>query len=128
MSIGTLHAPRSPAASFGAIVIMLLVLVALAAYWVAPYDPLLQDIGARLQSPTAAHLLGTDGLGRDLLSRLIYGTRPTLILIGLVAAVMVPIGLSVGIVGGYYGGWLERLLTGVTNIVMAFPKLVQMML
>lgn len=124
MSTETSYSPRSPAASFGAIVIMFLVLVALAAYWIAPYDPLLQDIGARLQPPTTAHLLGTDGLGRDLLSRLIYGTRPTLMLIGLVAAVMVPIGLSVGILGGYYGGWLERLSNGVTNVVMAFPRLV----
>jgi peptide/nickel transport system permease protein len=110
--------------SFGAIVILILVLMALGAPWITPYDPLQQDIGARLQPPTAAHLLGTDGLGRDLLSRLVYGTRPTLTLVMLVAAVMVPVGLSVGILGGYYGGWLERLSSGLTNVVMAFPRLV----
>ena len=123
-SLNTQRALRSPTASFGSIVLILLVLMAVAAHWIAPYDPLLQDIGARLEPPTAAHLLGTDGLGRDLLSRLIYGVRPTLTLVALVAAVMVPTGLSVGIVAGFYGGWLERILNGVTNVVMAFPRLV----
>jgi peptide/nickel transport system permease protein len=98
--------------------------MALAAPWIAPHDPLLQDLGNRLRPPTMGHILGTDGLGRDILSRLIYGARPTLGLVALVAALMVPIGLTVGIVSGYYGGWLERALMSLTNIVMAFPKLV----
>jgi peptide/nickel transport system permease protein len=115
---------RSAGAMSGSGIVLLVILMALAAPWIAPHDPLLQDLGNRLQPPTMGHILGTDGLGRDILSRLIYGARPTLGLVALVAALMVPIGLTVGIVSGYYGGWLERALMSLTNIVMAFPKLV----
>ena len=83
---------RSPEAAFGAAVVLLAVLAALLAPWIAPYDPSLQDIGHRLQPPSAAHWLGTDGLGRDLLSRLIYGARPTLGLVALVVMVLVVVG------------------------------------
>jgi peptide/nickel transport system permease protein len=99
-------------------------LAALTAPWIAPFDPIAQDIGQRLSPPTLMHLLGTDGLGRDILSRLIYGARPTLSLVALVISLSVPIGLTVGIVAGYCGGWIERALMGVTDVVMAFPTLV----
>lgn len=118
------RALRSGATVFGAGALVLVAFAALAAPWLAPCDPLLQDIGRRLAPPSAAHLLGTDGLGRDLLSRLLYGARPTLALTGLVGLAMVPVGLTIGIVSGYCGGWTERLLSGLTNIVMAFPRLV----
>ncbi|MGA2779939.1 MAG: ABC transporter permease [Steroidobacteraceae bacterium] len=120
-------APRLLASAdvrIGVSVLGMALLAALAAPWIAPFDPIAQDIGHRLSPPTLTHLLGTDGLGRDILSRLIYGTRPTFGLIALVAALTVPIGLTVGIVAGYCGGWLERLLMGITDIVMAFPTLV----
>jgi peptide/nickel transport system permease protein len=115
---------RVPAAGLALVVLLIMLLAAAAGPWLAPYDPLLQDFGHRLQSPSALHLLGTDGLGRDVLSRLIYGARPTL---GFAAAVVmstVPAGLAIGIVSGYFGGWVERLLMGMTDIVMAFPRLV----
>ncbi len=115
---------RSPEAVIGMTIVALIVLVALFAPWLAPFDPDLQDIGQRLQSPSAMHLLGTDGLGRDMLSRLVYGARPTLGLVALVVLLTVPAGLTVGIVSGYYGGLVERALIGVTDIVMAFPHLV----
>jgi peptide/nickel transport system permease protein len=115
---------RSSGAMFGTTVILLIVSAAVAAPWISPHDPLLQDIGNRLQAPSSAHFLGTDALGRDLLSRLIYGARPTLGLVALVASLMVPIGMTIGIVAGYCGGWVERIFMGLTNIVMAFPKLV----
>jgi peptide/nickel transport system permease protein len=115
---------RSAGAVFGAVVIVLVIFAAFGAPWISPQDPLLQDIGNRLQAPSWTHLLGTDALGRDLLSRLIYGARPTLGLVTLVAALMVPIGMTIGIVAGYCGGWVERTLMGLTNIIMAFPKLV----
>lgn len=102
----------------------LIVLAAAAAPLLAPFDPNSQDVSHRLEPSSTAHWLGTDGLGRDLLSRLIYGARPTLGLVALVATLMVPIGLTVGIASGYYGGWIERILMGVTNIVMALPRLV----
>jgi peptide/nickel transport system permease protein len=115
---------RSSGAVFGSAVILVILCAAAAAPWISPYDPLLQDIGSRLQAPSCAHLLGTDALGRDLLSRLIHGARPTLGLVALVAALMVPIGMTIGIVAGYFGGWVERIFMGLTNIIMAFPKLV----
>lgn len=108
----------------GVTVLGIVLIAALAAPWLAPFDPIAQDIGQRLSPPTLTHLLGTDGLGRDILSRLIYGTRPTLGLVALVMILTVPIGLTVGIVAGYCGGWIERLLMGITDVVMAFPSLV----
>jgi peptide/nickel transport system permease protein len=83
-----------------------------------------QDIGHRLEPASLQHPLGTDGLGRDLLSRLMYGARSTLGLAGLVVVLMVPIGLGIGLVSGYYGGLIERVLMGLTNITMALPQLV----
>ena len=117
-------AVRAPAAAVALVVLLLVVLAVIAAPWLAPYDPLAQDIGHRLLRPSAAHLLGTDGLGRDVLSRLIYGGRPTLGFAAAVALVTVPAGLAVGIVSGYFGGWVERMFMGLTDIVMAFPRLV----
>ncbi|MFP3095564.1 ABC transporter permease [Kluyvera sichuanensis] len=111
---------RSPAACCGLIIIALLVLTALLAPWLAPQDPNWQDAAARLQMPNAQHWLGTDSYGRDLLSRLIYGTRPAL---GLVALVTV-ITLLIGILSGYYGGWLERILMRFTDVVMSMPRLI----
>jgi peptide/nickel transport system permease protein len=108
----------------GTAVLGIALIAALMAPWLAPFDPIAQDIGQRLSPPTLTHLLGTDGLGRDILSRLIYGTRPTLSLVALVMVLTVPIGLTVGIVAGYCGGWIERVLMGVTDVVMAFPMLV----
>ncbi|MCD6630923.1 ABC transporter permease, partial [Enterobacter hormaechei] len=88
---------RSPAAFCGLIAIALLVLIALFAPWLAPHDPNWQDAAARLQPPNAQHWLGTDSYGRDLLSRLIYGTRPALGLVALVTVITLPAGLLVGI-------------------------------
>ena len=113
-----------PGALAGAAVISLIVLLALAAPWIAPDDPLAQHLGGRLEGPSLRHLCGTDGLGRDLLSRLLYGARATLGLVALVALFMVPLGLTVGIVAGFCGGWIDRLLSGLINVVMAFPTLI----
>jgi peptide/nickel transport system permease protein len=115
---------RSPAATIGGAIVALVVLIAIVAPWIAPHDPLTQDVGNRLQPASAVHWLGTDGLGRDVLSRMIYGARPTLGLVGLVALLMVPIGLLVGVLSGYYGGLLERALMALTNSTMALPQLV----
>jgi peptide/nickel transport system permease protein len=116
--------PRSASAFFGGTLLTLAVIMAMAAPWLAPQDPLRQDIGNRLQPPSSSHLLGTDSLGRDLLSRLIWGARPTLGLVALVGSLMLPIGLAIGILAGYLGGWIERSLMGLTNVVMAFPQLI----
>lgn len=115
---------RSPTTLLAAGVLGLVIVITLAAPWVAPHDPLQQDVGHRLQAFSSEHLLGTDSLGRDLLSRLIYGARATLGLVGLVAVLMVPLGMAIGIVSGYCGGWIEKALMGLTNIAMALPQLI----
>ncbi|HVW94247.1 MAG TPA: ABC transporter permease [Devosia sp.] len=114
----------SPTATLGIVLIVLLLLAAILAPVISPYDPIAQDIAQRLLPPSAAHWLGTDGFGRDMLSRLIFGTRPSLSLLALVVATSLPIGLLVGICAGFSGGWVERALMRFTDIVMAFPQLV----
>jgi len=108
----------------GSLLLLLIVVPALLAPWLSAHDPLTQNLALRLQPPSLLHPCGTDGLGRDVLSRLLYGARATLGLVALVALFMVPLGLLVGIVAGYLGGWIDRMLTALTNLVMAFPPLV----
>jgi peptide/nickel transport system permease protein len=115
---------RSPAGRFALVVLAGVVIAAVFAPWFAPFDPALQQMADRLMPPSRAHWLGTDGLGRDELSRLIYGARPTLGLAALVVVLTVPIGLAIGIVSAYAGGWIERMLMRLTDIFMAFPRLV----
>jgi peptide/nickel transport system permease protein len=108
----------------GLLLLMVIMVPALLAPWLWAQDPLAQNLPLRLQSPSLLHPCGTDGLGRDVLSRLLYGARTTLGLVALVAMFMVPLGLVIGIVAGYLGGWVDRALSGLTNLVMAFPPLV----
>lgn len=115
---------RSPSALIGASVLALLVFMAVSAPLIAPYDPNLQDSAIRLAAPSREHWLGTDGFGRDLLSRLIYGAQPTLLLIVLVTVLMAPLGVAIGVLAGYAGGMAERALMRLTDVVMSFPRLV----
>ena len=87
-------------------------------------SPLDQDLAGRLAAPSAAHWFGTDELGRDIMARTIYGARVTLTIVALVAVVVVPIGLAVGTVAGYTGGWVDAALMRVTDVFLAFPRLV----
>jgi peptide/nickel transport system permease protein len=90
----------------------------------APADPLAQELGARLQPPSAAHWLGTDQLGRDILSRLLYGARISLV-IGIVVVVSAGVfGTAVGIVAGYAGGLVDEVLMRFTEVFLAFPPLI----
>ena len=115
---------QSPAMLFGLTILALMVFCALFAPWLAPLDPNAQDINRRLAPPGADFWLGTDQLGRDLLSRVIYGARPTLLIVTLVALLSAPVGLAVGICAGYFGGWVNALLMRITDVFMAFPRLV----
>ncbi|QHM70080.1 ABC transporter permease [Mixta intestinalis] len=110
--------------TIGATLVVILVLTALLAPLLAPFDPNAQTISARLLPPSATHWFGTDGFGRDLLSRVIYGTRPTLLLVSLILVLTIPVGLLVGIVAGYSGGWAERVLMRITDIFLSLPNLV----
>ncbi|QIZ50931.1 ABC transporter permease [Dickeya zeae] len=102
----------------------LLTLVALFAPWLAPFDPYTHNVIQRLQPPGPEHWLGTDGFGRDLLSRVIYGTRPVLIMVALILIITIPVGLLVGVGAGYLGGWIDRVLMRLTDIMLALPGLV----
>jgi peptide/nickel transport system permease protein len=120
-----LHFSANRLAIIGLSIIVLLVLVAIFADVLAPYSPVSGDLrNERLLPPDAAHWFGTDGQGRDILSRLIHGSRLTLLVVGLVAIIAAPIGLLVGTVSGYAGGWLDAVLMRITDIFLAFPKLV----
>jgi len=114
---------RSPSAAAGSAVVLLILAFALLAPLIAPYDPNLQETANRLMPPSALHWLGTDAFGRDILSRMIYGARPTLLLVLVVVLLMAPLGILVGIFAGFFGGMTERLLMRITDIVMSFPRL-----
>lgn len=102
----------------------LLVLVAIAAQWVAPYSPIAQGLAPSLQGPSAAHLLGTDNLGRDVASRLIWGTRPALEGIGIAMLVTCVLGITWGTVAGLLGSWLDTLMMRIADILQAFPSII----
>ncbi|PWK76118.1 nickel transporter permease [Aminobacter sp. AP02] len=106
-------------------IIILLLFVAAFAPLLSPYSPYIGDLkNARLLPPSSTNWLGTDDQGRDILSRLIYGSRLTLQVIVLVAIIAAPIGLLVGTAAGYAGGWIDAVLMRITDIFLAFPKLV----
>jgi peptide/nickel transport system permease protein len=109
----------------GLVIVLALVAVALLAPWLAPHSPTVGDLaGSRLLPPSATHWLGSDDQGRDILSRLIHGARITLVVVVLVAVLAAPVGLVVGTVAGYAGGWVDALLMRITDIFLAFPRLI----
>jgi peptide/nickel transport system permease protein len=109
----------------GLVIILGLVFLAVFAPLLAPHSPYIGDLAnARLLTPGPGHWLGTDDQGRDILSRLIYGSRLTLQVVLLVAVIAAPVGLLVGTVAGYAGGWVDAVLMRITDIFLAFPKLV----
>ena len=108
----------------GAIIVAVLGFVAIVGPTIVPYDPAAQDLSNRLQAPSLAHPLGTDQLGRDMATRLIYGARVSLGIAIAVTAIRVVIGTVVGLVAGYAGGWVDELLMRLVDIQLAFPGLV----
>ncbi len=121
---GWLAFRRNRLAVAGLLIVAGLVVVAALAPLLAPHHPHAQDLANRLQPPGSAHWLGTDSFGRDILSRLIYGARLTLMIVALVAATAPVAGLLIGTVAGYLGGWTDALLMRITDIFLAFPKLI----
>lgn len=115
---------ENPVTLFAAILFALLVVLAIAGPAIAPYDPLASNAAAALQPPSAQHWFGTDALGRDMLSRVMVATRLDLgIALAAVAASFV-IGLPLGLAAGYFGGWWDRLVTRLSDTIMAFPLFV----
>ncbi|MEY8837806.1 ABC transporter permease, partial [Cribrihabitans sp. XS_ASV171] len=122
---GWLSLRSNTMAMVGLVILVALVLAALFAPLIAPHDPFAQDLGNRLAPlGTPGHVLGTDSLGRDILSRLIYGSRITLYIVALVALLAPVAGLLVGTVAGYTGGIVDAVLMRITDIFLAFPRLV----
>jgi peptide/nickel transport system permease protein len=116
-------ARRSMSVSVGAAIVGVLMLAAVLAPLIVPYDPYAMNPAERLQTPTASNVLGTDNYGRDLLTRLVYGARVSLI-VGLASiAVAALIGVTVGLVSGYVGGWSDLLIMRLVEVVQAFPPL-----
>ena len=115
---------RNPTAMVGLGIIVLLLLTALFAPLLATHSPTAQVLADRLQPPSAEHWLGTDELGRDIFSRIVHGSRLTLYIIFIVAIIVGPVGLAVGTIAGYMGGWVDRILMRITDIFLAFPRLI----
>ena len=115
---------RNLTAVTGAAVIATMAFVALAAPLVAPFDPVDIDLGARLRGPSFTHLFGTDEIGRDVFSRVVYGSRLSLGTAALAALVVMTIGVSVGLLAGLRGGWVDALLMRIVDGLLAFPSLV----
>lgn len=121
---GWRHFARNRLALAGLAIVVLLVLIALLAPLLAPTPADAGDLAARLRPPSVDHWFGTDDQGRDILSRLVHGSRITLFVVVLVAVLAAPIGLLVGTVSGYAGGWIDAALMRITDIFLAFPRLV----
>ena len=115
---------REPLTVLALAIIALFALGAVLATLIAPYDPLAQDLASRLAPPNAAHWLGTDQLGRDLLSRVLYGARISLVIGVVVVALAGVIGTAVGLVAGYAGGLVDEALMRLTEVFLAFPPLI----
>lgn len=108
----------------GFIIVGLVVLVGLLAPVLAPYDPNLMDIPARLQGPSSAHPFGTDEMGRDILSRVMYGARISIAVGVIIVAVSAAIGVVLGSLSGYFGGKIDQAVMAVTDMILAFPSMV----
>lgn len=115
---------RNPLSLAGTVIIVLLVIFALLAPWIAPYDPYATDPINKLLPPSGEHWFGTDGLGRDILSRVLYGARISLWIAILILLIAGTLGTVVGILAGYLGGFGDNLLMRITDIFMAFPQLI----
>ena len=122
--LGPLEFLQNRTALLGFMIIAALIFIALFAPLIAPFDPILTNLVDRLQPPSAAHFFGTDEMGRDIFSRIIWGSRLTLYVIGLVAVIAAPVGILVGTISGYFGGFIDTVLMRITDIFLAFPKLI----
>jgi len=114
---------RHRGALVGTALVLAFVAVAFAAPWIAPHDPLAQDLSARLLPPSAAHTLGTDDFGRDVLSRVLWGSRVSLRL-GITAVLIALLfGGTIGLFAGFYGGWFDLLGMRFMDLMLAFPSI-----
>ena len=118
------RASRSGGLVIGLAIALSMVAIAIAAPWIAPFDPNEQNVLLKLEPPSAAHLFGTDAFGRDVLSRVIFGARISLFIGAFATFAGVLIGTVVGVVSGYFGGLVDRLITAATDVLLSFPQLI----
>lgn len=111
---------KNKAAVVGLAILALFVFAAIFAPFLTPYDPFEQDLALSLQPPSMSHLLGTDGAGRDILARIMFGGRYTLVIGLLAVALAVIIGVPLGLISGYFGGWVDMVIQRVTDIMLSF--------
>ena len=110
-------------ARFGAAVVFVTVIAALAGPWLVPFDSNTQDLAQRLTGPSAAHWFGLDELGRDILARVLSGARISLLVALVVVGISATVGIVVGSIAGYYGGWIDEGVGRLIDILLAFPGL-----
>ncbi len=122
--IGWLSFRRNPIAMIGLMIILGLVGAAVFAPWITSSDGLEPDLVNRLRAPGGEHWFGTDQLGRDIFDRIIWGSRITLYIVMLVTIIVVPIGLVIGTIAGYIGGLVDSILMRLTDVFLAFPRLI----
>nr|WP_321400522.1 ABC transporter permease [uncultured Desulfobacter sp.] len=122
--LGLLAFMKNRLAMLGVLIILSLIAVAVLAPVIASHDPVETNIANRLQPLSLDHYFGTDEMGRDIFSRVVWGARLTLYIIGLVAVIAAPVGIVVGTVAGYMGGIIDTVLMRITDIFLAFPKLI----
>ncbi|MBL7161784.1 MAG: ABC transporter permease [Anaerolineales bacterium] len=127
MSLAWKRFRRHPGAMVGAIVMIFMILTAVFAP-LSPYDPVKSDIKNRFQAPSWEHPFGTDGLGRDLMTRTFYGGRVSMTVGIMVVAITLGIGIPVGTIAGYYGGWIDNILMRIIDATLALPALLFMIL
>lgn len=118
---------RHPGAMIGVVILTILIISILLA-GLSPYDPEISDIKNRFQPPSWAHLFGTDGLGRDVLVRVLYGGRVSLTVGFLVVAITLSIGVPIGSAAGYFGGWVDNILSKLIDATLSLPALMFMIL
>jgi len=115
---------RQPLGTFGLVLVLVMFAAGMLAGWIAPFDPEENDFNAMMEAPSWLHLLGTDQLGRDIFSRLVYGARTALI-VGFSAAIVGGlIGLVLGVTSAYFGGWFDLVFQRVLDVLMAFPLII----
>jgi peptide/nickel transport system permease protein len=124
LAFNALRVASNPLTMIGLLVIVLLILVAAFAPVIASQSPIAQDLSQTLKPPSAAHWFGTDEYGRDIYSRVIYGSRETLYIISLVFVTVGPVGLAVGTVSGYFGGIVDTVMMRITDLFLSFPSLI----
>lgn len=115
---------QSPATILGELLVILVIVLGIAGPWIAPFNPVKVEMSQRLEAPSPEHIMGTDELGRDVFSRVLHGTRLTLVVIVFVLTIVLLIGIPIGAVAGYAGGWFDEVMMRIGDLVLAFPPLV----